>query len=301
LLPAAVAALLVLGAASPVLAGDGKSALQLLPYDTSAIASVNVDRVKTTVVYADALKMVMGSTDIAAGVELMKKQAGFDIDKDVKTFVIGMPDGFDKSDDLIVIVEGTFDQAKLTEMALKAGKTEVEHKGVKYLTDSENEMLVLPDKLVIADPGLLTKVIDVHLAKARSVLANPAVMQLVSSGDTSLDAWMAMVVPTTIRGELAKQLGGTAIDGVMASVDVQNGLAARMLLTTPSKADATALSTTISGAVTQLKTDRTFQQLGLAGALNSVAVTQAKSTLELSFVLTATEFTILRQLLGAFI
>lgn len=300
LVGAALAAALLL--ASPIAhAGDGKSSLQLLPYDTSAIASVNIDRIKTSAVWTDVVKLLTSSSDLAGGLALMEKQAGFDIDKHLDTVIIGMPDGFDKSDDMIIIAEGTFDQAKLTKLAIDTGGTEIEHKGVKYISGPDSHALILPGKIVITDAGLMPRVIDVHLAKAKSVLANPAIMQLISSGDTSLDGWGAMVVPASIRANLSQSLGGSSIDGVMASVDLQNGLAMRMLLTTPSKSDATTLSTTINGAISQLKADRTFQQLGLSAALDSIAVTQAKSTLELSFVVTATELTILRGLLGAFI
>ncbi len=291
--------------ASAAMAGNGKAALGNLPKDTAIVVSIDVDRVKTSPMFQDLLNLSKKNPDFAKTLDMLKAEASFDPAKDVHTIVVGLASDFTKNDDSgIFFMEGKFAEAKFLALAKKAGATSIsteKHRGVKYyVLDGKHEIAFLGKLMAAAPSGKMKEVIDVYRGKKPSVKKNATFMAKMKDTDTSKDFWMVMLMPDEAKKEMSAQLGGNTVDAVMAAVDIQKGVAAKLRLAASSVDGAKALVNLIQVGLASAGGAQELKALGLDGVVSRIKVNQAKANVDIAMDMTPAELAKLKATLGAF-
>jgi len=121
----------VLAASSTAAAKDLEGALQYLPESVSTLVAVDLEASRTTPFFKDLQKELIDLTGYARDIAQMKKEAGFDVMANAKLVIYAGPDEvIKKAKESLLIVEGTFDPAKIKDFFTKKSKVPVtEHKG----------------------------------------------------------------------------------------------------------------------------------------------------------------------------
>ncbi len=303
---AGIAALVLalVATATAARAGTGTNALGKLPKDTTMVFTMNVDRVKKSPLFQDVLKLVQTNQGAAAAIAMLKAQTSFDVTKDVRTVVVGLHTDFQNTEKVALIVEGKFDAAKLLEFAKKNSTSvkELKHRRTTYYSvDSDMCLAFLGNFLVVAPKDQMTDVIDVHLGKAPSLKANRPFMQLFADADTSKDFWAVLLFPPDVRKQFKTQTGGYDLEGALAAIDIQKGLATDLRLATTSLAAATALASLVKIGVSAASSDPQAKAIGVGAALSRMTVSQSKANVDIGFNLTPAELSTIRAMIKSFL
>jgi hypothetical protein len=186
--------------------------LDAVPQNTALIVSLDTKTFFTSKLWQTFRPMIV-KQEAAEAVAFAKDTCGIDLETDVQSILITMPDSGEEDDGLF-FVRGNFDAAKLTDcatkLAAKEGKTitsKVDGK-LTAVTDGDDTIYygwVDPHTLVVSahaaqgDPsGLLTA-----LAATSSIKANAPMMELIGKVDRTKMAWGVFVKPTS--GPLAEE------------------------------------------------------------------------------------------------
>jgi hypothetical protein len=186
-----------LALAGEATAGNGKAAMSVLPKDASGIMTINVDRFRKSPHYAKAMEVLRDKGDFGKELDALREGAGLDLEKDIGTIVIGLPQDLQKGEsEFVFVMEGKFNpRAVLKALTAKfAGKiTPAKHRNVTYWANESSAIAIVGKRVVVAKTiDRLKAAINASKSKASSLLANDAVVGLVKDADTSKDMWLAM-------------------------------------------------------------------------------------------------------------
>lgn len=265
-------------------AGDGTSALRLLPQDTALVAAWNLARSRTSPAGAALIDAVSQNQSIGGDVQRLRAQAGVDWKQDVDTMVLGMGPNLSRSGAFVLIVEGRFERDKIVAAARKTkGFAAREYWGMAYYQSGGIELAFLDDHWVIARKGVLTRVMDVVRGKARSVQRDQELMARLRTADVGQDMWCVFRVPAAMRQKIMAETGGHAVDHGHASVDLQDVLnrqvRARVRLHMSSQTAVIALGMLLRAKGPH---DETVQAMGLASALRTMTISRKDTNLDLT-------------------
>jgi hypothetical protein len=283
-------------------AGNGASVLSSLPKDTGWVMNINVDRVKGSPLFKEALAMAKKNPELAAAMDMMKAQGGFDPTRDVKTITIGLESDFQTNQKGVVMVEGKFSGKMLLNMAKASGAKAVagSHLGIAYYTIEEAELAVFKGYLAVAPKGGMKTVIEVHKGKAPSVKSNGEFMKMYKGADKSKDFWMVAILPKNLRQQLGSQLGGHSMDSFTASIDVKKGMVTQLRLATATSAAAQSIAGLMKAGIAQSAGDPSINALGLGAVLKNVTVSSSANNVDVGIKLSDAELTKIKNLVKGF-
>lgn len=287
---------------APAWAGDGLASLRMVPEDATLVITINVARAKQSATARSALKSVLDQGQVKDSLADLRANAGFDIERDLDTVVVAMPQDFARSERYVVVLEGRFDQRRFTALFKEKSTSFVrkKHRGVTYaVMDGDSEMAFLGKSLVLTPKGAMSRIIDVHKDKARSATHSARLMDLIKGGDTSRDAWLAFVLPDDLRTQIATEAGGHSVHALVASVDLQSSLRVAMAVTTSSESAAHAIATLARTSRDQAAQDPALVGLGLDIAVKGMTVKSRGPMVELGIHLTEADLHKLEFLLAA--
>lgn len=184
LVAAACSALLVVPARAE--AGDGKKLLPLLADTTELVAVLDIADARDAATF-DAL--LDNAPSKLADFLAVLTAAGLDARQDIDTMLIG-----GRGETYQVVLEGRFDKKKLVATGMIASSTVKKHRGVRYWSGADGDVMLLGKRLVLTTAGEMTGVIDRHKKKGRSLTRSPdaaAIREAIGLVDARHDVWFA--------------------------------------------------------------------------------------------------------------
>jgi hypothetical protein len=283
MLAAAGLILLVSLAGTAAHAGDGQRALGLLPRNTSLVATWNVARSRLSPVGDEIIDILADSNIISGTVQRLRKSMGLDWKRDVDTVILGMDANVSASAQIVMLIEGKFDQTKLAAAAQKEpGFRGVIHRGVAYYQIGKADVAFLDGYWITTRRGAMTRIIDLSRSRSGSARSNQELMDLLKSVNMGTDLWAIMVVPKRTRQEIASETGSWTMQAVTASVDLRKRVRARVRLGLSDRDGVIAV-----GQWLQSKgpTHETIQAMGLSEAVRGVSVSRRETNLDLAITI----------------
>lgn len=290
----AVALLLGLVATSSRADAGEQGILGLLPENTALVITLNLERSQKGAAGKRLITALTRSDVMAKPLARLRSEAGLVLERDVKIITLAMASDFEQTQDMVVIAEGRFAQAKIVAVARAESKSFAtqKHRGTTYyVLDDETALAFLGSRAVLTPKNTMTKVIDVFRRKASPAAKNKSLVTLIDGGDTKKDLWAAFLIPANLRGEIAKETGGHSVDAVMASADTKSGMALRARLEVSTDEGAQAIAVVLREAIAEAGKSPEVASLGIAAALSNSKITRTEKRLDVAFDLSAEELT----------
>lgn len=262
-------------ASAPAHAGNGKDALKLMPADTALVLSVNSRSLGKSKMAKDAFATLSQSGDVSSMQTKLLKDAGVDITKDIDTAVIGIAGNVEKSERVVMVIEGRFDQVKLVKFFKSEGKSfaKKQHGAMTYyVVDDDNEFAFLGNYFVATPKGGITDVLDRHLGQGKSAQKNRALMRLIKNSHTKKQIWMAMVMTPSMRKEIAAEAGGHSINTAIVGINMGKNLDMSMRLGASDGKAASAMAAALRAKVAEMAKEPSMSLVGLTDTFKNMTV-----------------------------
>lgn len=276
-------------------AGDGQRALDILPRNTSLVATWNVARSRLSPVGGQFIDILADGHIISGTVQRLRKNMGLDWSRDVDTVVLGLGADASPASQLVMLIEGRVDQQKLVAAAQKErGFRGLLHRGVDYYQTGKAEIAFLDGYWVTTRRGAMTRIIDVSRGQAASARGNKTLMALLKSVNLGTDLWCVASVPKRMQKEISAETGSWTLNGVTASVDLKNRVRARVRL---GLSDREAVIKVGEWLRAEGPTHETIQAMGLSAAVRGVSLSRRDDNLDLALTIDEADMATLKRYL----
>ena len=270
-------AAVLLGALSlssaPAYAGNGLDLLTLMPQDTAMVMSADARALSGSKLAKDIFN-TLGKGGKLSEFDAKMAAAGVDPARDIATVAIGMAGDFETSDNMVVVLEGRFNSAKIVASVKKESTNfaKKSHQGTTYYQTDDSEMTFVGGRLVATPKGKITAVIDRSKGKAKSARDNKGLMALAKSSYSKRNLWAVIVLTAEMRKDIANETGGHAIETVVMGIDLQTDLSIHASMGASDKTGANALATVIKAARDEAAKDPSMSMMGLDAPLRTMTV-----------------------------
>jgi len=291
--------------ASNAMADDGKAALAWVPEQTMMVMSVDVEQLRTTDIFKDFMGALMKEPDAKEGLEMLKKGADFDPEKDLDSFVLAVPPDVEKTENFLFIAKAKLDEKKFVEFAKAEGAKlkSQKHEGVTwYEIDGEGGMAFDGDHIVVGPKAALKAAIDTKKGKMKAIKKNGKLNKLVNAVDTKSDIWMAVAIPSDLQKQMAREnpmAGDIDIKNAHASVDFGSGLKLRVTLGAKSADTAKKLVKMANDALSDQNATQQLKAMGLEAAVTNLKITDKGNDINVKLDLNQSEFDQIMQTIKA--
>ncbi|MFT4702413.1 MAG: hypothetical protein ACI81R_000097 [Bradymonadia bacterium] len=275
--------------ALPAWAGNGASLVSLVPDSAQAVVGVNVEQLRSTSLFQQALTIARANSDSNEAMSSVTFE-GFDPVSTASTIVLASTDVSDDAGDrMLVLVETTYPSAGLVahltteSYALVEGSTNLYRKG-------QSAVALLTDGLLALGHYDL---VSVAVANHASGSGGPgsSLLNQIGSVDQGGSVWIAGSAPSEVRA-------GSMIRG---SINLSSGIAAAAVLTMDNEEAAGSLATDITAQVAQLAGMPEVAGLGLASLLNGVSASASGIEVSLNLALDQAAWDLAVNTIGALI
>ena len=273
--------------------------IRYVPVDAEVVAFANV----RTIMDSELRRALVPNIDPESrkGKQMMNDFAGVDLEKQVdhvvmfvEPFIAGQdvdPQGreFPRAS---LIVQGSFDAARIEQFVRERGAAIEEHRGQKLFAYREGPNqgavgFVQPDVIAIGQTDLVRRTIDISKDEAddfKSVASNPEMMNLIrdNSGST---AWVVgqfdeisrrMHLPDSVSGQVPP------VRLVAAKADIDGGVKATIRAEAGDKAAADQLRDVVRGFLSLARLHSSGKE-DLEGVLKTIELGGTDTTVRLSF------------------
>jgi hypothetical protein len=185
-----IAATILAGSAGMAFAAD-PGLLSLAMPDSRAMIGVNIEQVRLSPFGQYLIAQIAGRE---AGLQTLVDATGFDPRRDLREVLLASPSGRGNKSGLVA-VRGTFDVAKIVEVALTKGQTAQVYKGVEILggKGGQGSLAFLDPTLAIAgDDASVRAAID---RRSAGVSISSDLAAQVNQLSTTEDIWFVTMVP----------------------------------------------------------------------------------------------------------
>ena len=202
-----------------------------------------------------------------------KAKFGVDPEKDIHGVTIILPNGFQKSEQMAVVVEADVDQKKVVEALKKeagpekaAQVKEQKYGGATLYQAPKGETLAfLGDKRIVFGTGeQVKKAIDAKGGKGNLGAKSP-LSGLVKNTDTSKHIWFAAALPPEMRQQMGPQ--GKDFESVSGSLDLAKGIGLRLNIGTTTPEAAQKMATELLKQAKEAAAQPMMAAMGIGPAL----------------------------------
>ena len=285
-------------ASAPAHAGDGKDTLKLMPRDTALVLSIDAGGLRKSKLAKQTFSTLTQGSDVADAKGKLIKGAGVDIDKDIDTVVVSIAGDLEKSERIVLFVEGRFDEAKLVKFFKAESKSfaRKKHDGITYYAiDDDNEFAFLGKYFVATPKGGITDVLDRHQGKGSSASQNGELKKLLKTGHSKKQVFLAMVLTASMRKEIAAETGGHSMDTAIVGMDMAKNLDVSMRLGASDATAASALATKLRATVAEMAKEPSMSLVGLADTFKNMTIQSSGNDVDCSLSVSASS---VQQMLG---
>ncbi len=262
--------------ATPAMAGNGKKEIALLPKAASGVLVINVEQLVASALWKELFAMAATHPAVAGGLNEVKAKLGFDPLKAIRTLTVAVPSDLSKKDGLI-IVEGTFDAAKLTTMIAQTDSAkQVTHEGAVIFVSPQGEGLcAMSNQILLGDVNAVKAALTAAKGKTKgtSVLNNAAVTKALSDVKNTSDVYGAVLLAAKDRKMMGPDAQG--LSGLRGTIDMEKGLVLRAVMSFDKATEAQAVAAKVLTSITEMSQDPQAKMMGI-DALAKKVKAQAK-------------------------
>ena len=273
--------------------------IRYVPVDAEVVAFANVRKVMDSELRRALAPSI--DPDSRKGKQMMNDFAGVDLEKQVDHVVMYVEPSIEGQEvapqgrefpRASLLVQGSFDAARIEQFVRERGATIEEHRGQKLFvhSDGPNQVAVgfiQPDIIGIGQPDLVRRAIDISKGEAdgfKSVSSNADMMNLVrdNSGST---AWVVgqfdeisrrMRLPDSVTGQVPP------VRLIAAKADINGGVKATIRAEAGDKAAADQLRDVVRGFLSLARLHSSGKE-DLEGVLKTIELGGTDTTVRLSF------------------
>ena len=285
-----LAATLVLGLPTAALAKDLDGALKYLPESVSTVVAVDLEATRGTAFFKALQKELIDLTGYSRDIAQMKREAGFDVLANAKLIVYAGPDEVvKKAKESLVIVEGTFDEAKIKDFFTKKSKVPVTESkgpsGTYYMIGDSSAMAFQGSFFVFGSKSLFDQAMAAKAAGGKST----KVASLVGRVKATKGGFAVIGGSTQLRKILGKDFGEVQdVKAAIVSFDFAKGVALKIIGVFASADKASSVAKSIQGDLKEMSNEPDYKEAGLDTALAQVQTKASGSEVVMDLALDGT-------------
>lgn len=280
----------VLAAGSSALAKDLDGAMQWVPADATTLVAFDLEGAKKAEFFREIQKPLIDLTGHGRDIAQMKRD-GIDVLSTVKSVVFAGPEGaLKKKTESVVVLEGTFDQAKIRAFYEKKDKRPLTEKksplGAYFELGSGSFVMFDGNFLVFGTKGYFPSALAARQAKGAAKATRIAA--LLSRVKASKHGFGIIAGSAVLKKFLGKSFGPVQdVKEAALALDFSSGLSLSLIGVFPSAAKASEVARSIDGEVKKLAVDPELKEVGLEQALTRVVTKSSGAELTIALALDA--------------
>jgi len=277
------------GVAAPASAKDYDPSLNWIPAEISTLIAIDLEGARTTPFFKDVQKEIIDLTGYGRDIAQMKREAGLDVMATVKTIVYAGPDDvIRKAKQSLVILEGTFDQAKIKAYYAKKSKLPLREKTSTigpYFDVGEDACVAFNGNLAIfGSKALFEKALAARVANQGGKKAKVA--SLVARMKGSRHGFGVITGSSQLKRILGKELGEVQdVRSAAMSFDFSKGFGVAVIGVFGDAGKASTVAQSVRSELAELAADPEIKEIGIDQALNRVATTTSGAEVRLELAL----------------
>lgn len=264
-------------------------ALAFLPADISTLVVVDLEATRQTAFFKVLQDQLIDLTGYSREVKQLKREANLDIMTNVKTIIYGGPDEvLRKAKQSLLILEGTFDVAKLRDFYTKKSKIPLVEKtcalGGYFELGGDSAVGFFGDFAVFGSKALFDKAIAAKQAGGGKTKLGGLLGRMKSGRD----GFGVISGSATLKKLLGKTFGGIKdVRTAGMTFDFTAGFALKIVGTFADASAAEGAAASIKKTLADTAADPDFKEAGLGPALGKVVANTNGSEVTLTLTLDA--------------
>lgn len=275
-------------AGSQAAAKNLDGALAWVPGDATTLVAFDLEGAKKAEFFRDIQKQLIDLTGYGRDIAQMKRD-GIDVMNSVKTVVFAGPDAaLKKKTESVIILEGSFDQAKIKAFYEKKDKRPLTEKTSPigpYLELGSGSFVMFDGNfLVFGTKGYFPSALAARQMKGGAKLTRIAA--LLGRVKSSKHGFGIIAGSDVLKKFLGKNFGAMKdVKEAALALDFSSGLSLSIIGVFPSAAKASEVAKVVEGEVKKLATDPELKEVGLEDALNKVQTRASGAELTIALAL----------------
>jgi hypothetical protein len=290
-LASALTALLLIAPASR--AADFDGALSWLPAEVSTIVAFDLEGARKAAFFKDLEKGLIDASGASRDLSNFKRDTGVDLLASVKSVVFaGTDDALKKGNQGLVILEGTFDEAKLKDAYTKKSKTPLTPKtgpaGAYYQVGSEACVMLSGAFALIGPRALFEKAMD---AKAKKTGGKGLkVASMLARLKSSKHGFAVIASSAQVKKALGKDFAEAQdVNASGLGFDFSSGLKLELIGLFSDATKANAVASRIKSELSKIAKDPDMKELGLDATVAKIAASSSGPEVKVELSLTPTD------------
>ena len=270
-----LAALVALCVAAPAFAGNGASLLQYLPSSSQVVVGVNVERLRGSALWTQALDVAGSEPGLRGSLQTLT-DAGFDPRATAQTVVVASNrNSGDLGESAIAIVEVAYPREALVNVLVQDGYTLGTDAGATHYRKGNSTVAFLSDTvLAVGEHSLVAPSLSGPAGAAGRVRTQ------LSAVDKSGAIWAVGIVPAGNQGAQAARV----------AIDLSAGLRVGATLLMESEEAANAAATSFNTQIAAVAASPEVAAFGVAPLLAGVQAQVSGAELSVAASMAAAEF-----------
>jgi len=256
---------LLLGSTVVAQARDLEGALAFLPADVSTVVAIDIESTRGTNFFKDMQKELVDLSGYGREMAQLKKDTGIDVMADAKLVVYAGPDELiKKAKESLVIVEGSFDPAKLKDFLAKKSKLPVVEKqgagGTYYAVGDKAAFAFRGTFAVYGSTALFDKAIAAQAAGG----GKTKVQALVNRFKGATNGFAVVGGSGQLKKFLGKSFGDVQdVKSAGITFDFTKGVAIQVVGIFADAGKASAVAASLEKDLKKTAADPEYQEVGL--------------------------------------
>ena len=264
-------------------------ALNWVPAEVSTLIAIDLEGARTTPFFKELQKEIIDLTGYGRDLAQMKREAGLDVIASVKTIVYAGPDDvIKKAKQSLVILEGTFDQAKIKDYYAKKSKVPLTEKTSAigpYFEIGDGACVAFKDNFaVFGSKSLFESALAARAANQGG--KNAKVASLVARFKGSKHGFGVISGSTQLKKFLGKDFGQIQdVKGAAMGFDFSGGFNLKIVGLFGDGGKATSVATSVKSELAELVADPELKEIGIDDELAKVTAVAAGSEVKIELTL----------------
>ena len=276
-------------AAASANAKDYDGALNWIPAEVSTVIAIDLEGARTTPFFKELQKEIIDLTGYGRDIAQMKREAGLDVMASVKTIVYAGPDDvIRKAKQSLVILEGTFDQAKIKDYYSKKSKVALTEKTSAvgpYFEIGEGACVAFVGNYAVFGSKSLFEA-SLAARSANQGGKNAKVAALVARFKGSKHGFGVITGSTQLKKFLGKDFGQVQdVKGAAMGFDCSSGFGLKIIGLFADAGKASSVATSVKAEISELAADPELKEIGIDDELVKVTTVASGAEVKIELAL----------------
>lgn len=275
--------------ALPAFAGNGSNLLQYVPGNAQVVVGINVDALRGTPVWSQAMALAEGDEDLQSTLNTLQSTGGFNPLETVHTVVFASNEVSDDSGDhAVVLFEVDYPAESFATVLTEDNYVASTVGAITYYRKSESTVALLGENIIaVGEFALVEPAINVAAGQGSAGASGTVATQL-GAVDKSGTIWIAAQLPAGAQGAQAAR----------ASINLSSGLAARIDVVMDNAETATEAANQFNAQIGAMAGSPEVAAFGLTSVLTGLQAAASGSEVSLSVTVDSATFSTLVGTLG---